>query len=217
MSIKRISISFALSVILALWIPLKCMATVSDAVNYSSDFFNSDYGRALVIQNALNNMGRSVSISSRPTVAYGVSYQLSICPSYYISSHGHSNGSQVTLVSGTTYYTPANVPSSVTAEFVYYSACYSSKTNTVSNQNLCTTTVSNGATCVVGYSGEVHYYASDCLERSFYGYCVSPSPSVYIPVSWAMAQAKTYTNSVCGATNTATTYVQMYGNGGYHF
>ena len=85
------------------------------------------------------------------------------------------------------------------------------------NLNLCSTTVTNGATAVVGYVNSVDNSEANTLEISFYNYSISPSPSVYIPGSWSLAQAKSYTNSVHGQGNSASTGVQMFGNGGYHF
>ena len=116
-----------------------------------------------------------------------------------------------------TQYSPSNLPGTITSEFVFYSACYSAKTNTSLNLNLCSQTVSNGATAVIGYTDSVGVNASRCLELNFYDLAISDVSAAYIPVYWALSQAKTVAASVYGTSDSAVTSSVMYGNGGFHF
>ena len=214
--VKMIKALF-LAMVLTVYFPANCFATYSDSIIHSSDWFYNDYPKAVAIQASYNSMGRNAVITARPSVVYGLVYQLSICPSLYICSHGTSYGSQIILGDGSVVFNVSDVPTSMGSDFVYYGACKSALTNTNTNLNLCSTTVTNGATAVVGYVNSVDNSEANTLEISFYNYSISPSPSVYIPVSWSLAQAKSYTNSVHGQGNSASTGVQMFGNGGYHF
>lgn len=149
----------------------------------------------------------------RPTSVYGLSSILSNSDCTYISTHGHTSGSKLVLDMTTNpniYYTALNVPTQMNCNLAFISACYSAKTNTDTNTNLCSKLVSCGYKTVIGYKTEVNVVASRELEDVFYKNWITYKK----PASAALSTAREYVSSIYGSNSEAVTSVTLYGNSG---
>ena len=188
-------------------------ASGTNMVLYSNDYFTGDSSHANNIAYYFASNSHSVNVSSRPTIIYGMNANLQYAGTVFISTHGMSQGSTLVL-DNTVFFTEADLISSVGAEFIFYSACYSAKTNTVTGNNLCSKSITNGASpgasAVIGYSNTVNVAKSRFYEIKFYERALSYSENVYT----AYVKAKALFAAQYNTTDNVYTSVSMFGNGG---
>lgn len=200
---KALLLIFAAVLIFA---PINVFAT--DTFLYSTDYFSGDDTHANNLKAYCTSAGHSSFTASRPTMVYGINSNLLYSTTLFISTHGRSQGSALKLYS-TAWYTAADL-STVGAEFVFYSACYGAKTDTWTGVNLCSKTITNGASAAVGYADLVDLFFSRFYEDHFYQNAMTYGNNIYT----SYINAKADLAQAYGTTNTVYTSVQFFGNGG---
>ena len=203
--------TFIIAILFCLLCSQLVSAIASDVIFYSNDYFTNDSSHANNIAYYFATNGHSVNVASRPLIPYAMNTNLQYRSTLYISTHGTAQGSTLKLDSNT-YFNETNLTTQIGCDFIFYSACYSAQNNTATGNNLCSKSISNGASTVLGYSDSVLVSKSRFFETKFYERALSYNDIVYT----SYITAKALFAAQYGTTDTVYTSVSMFGNGGLY-